>query len=105
MVPVMFWAFGLALTMPGATTSALANFPRIAGAAAAMVGFLQIAGGLAGSAISAFFADPYIALMTIMPVMGLLAILVNFGLRNRSRATVAAQDGESEIRRLPDGPA
>ncbi|MBS7697089.1 MULTISPECIES: multidrug effflux MFS transporter [unclassified Chelatococcus] len=84
MVPVMLWAFGLALTMPGATTSALANFPRIAGAAAAMVGFLQIAGGLAGSAISAFFADPYIALMTIMPVMGLLAILVHFGLRSRS---------------------
>ncbi|WP_267210695.1 multidrug effflux MFS transporter [Chelatococcus asaccharovorans] len=83
MIPVMFWAFGLALTMPGATTTALANFPRIAGAAAAMVGFLQIAGGLAGSALSAFFADPYIALMTIMPAMGFLAILVHFGLRIR----------------------
>lgn len=83
MLPVMLWAFGLSLTMPGATTNALANFPRVAGAAAAMVGFLQIGGGLAGSAISALFSDPYTALMTIMPVMGLLALLAHFGLAGR----------------------
>src|SRR3954452_17886009 len=44
MGPVAIWAFGVALIMPGTTTSALAAFPTIAGAAAALTGFLQIGG-------------------------------------------------------------
>src|SRR3954453_21552004 len=79
MGPVAAWAFGVALIMPGTTTSALAGFPTIAGAAAALTGFLQIGGGLAGSGVAAvFFRDPFVALTSVVPGMAALAALVHF---------------------------
>lgn len=74
MGPVALWAFGNALLMPGTTTGALAGFGAIAGAASALTGFLQIGGGLAGSAIAALlFGDPFIALTTMLPTMAFAA--------------------------------
>jgi DHA1 family bicyclomycin/chloramphenicol resistance-like MFS transporter len=59
MGPVVIWAFGSALVIPGATTAALAGFPKVAGAASALAGFLQIGVGLAGTAVAALlFSDP-----------------------------------------------
>ena len=46
MVPVAIYAFGLAFLMPAMTTAALAPFARIAGAAASMMGFMQMGSGL-----------------------------------------------------------
>ncbi|WP_457090532.1 multidrug effflux MFS transporter [Microvirga sp. P5_D2] len=70
MLPVGLWAFGCALIIPVATTRALADFGHIAGAAAALTGFMQIGGGLVGSAIAALlFKDALSALMTVLPVM------------------------------------
>jgi DHA1 family bicyclomycin/chloramphenicol resistance-like MFS transporter len=84
MSPAAIWAFGIALLMPGTTTSALAGFASIAGAASALTGFLQVGGGLAGSAVAALlFRDPFVALTTILPGMALLAIIVHFGLAPR----------------------
>ena len=75
MGPTAVWAFGIALVMPGATSDALAGFPRMAGAASALVGFMQIGGGLAGSAVAALFTDPYTAMTAIMTGFALLAVL------------------------------
>lgn len=75
MAPTALWAFGNAFIMPGATTAALAPFPRIAGAASAITGFMQIGGGLAGTAAAALlFHEPYNSLRIIMPVMSVIAI-------------------------------
>ena len=75
MGPVAFYAFGIAFVMPAMSTASLAPFPHIAGAAASMGGFLQMGGGLAGGALAALFGDPVLAMATIIPVMGLIAIL------------------------------
>ncbi len=84
MGPAALWAFGIALVMPGTTTSALAKFATIAGAASALTGFLQVGGGLAGSAIAALvFRDPFLALTVVMPGMAALAALVHVGLAPR----------------------
>ena len=58
MGPVVIWAFGSALVIPGATTAALAGFPKVAGAAL-------------------LFSDSLTALETVMPGMALLAILAH----------------------------
>ncbi|APF35994.1 Bcr/CflA family drug resistance efflux transporter [Chelatococcus daeguensis] len=95
MVPVALWAFGIALVMPGVTTNALAGFPHIAGAAAAMTGFMQIGGGLVGSAVgAAFFSDPFVAMTTVLPLMGVLAVAAHTGLAPRPlrAAPPAAED-------------
>jgi DHA1 family bicyclomycin/chloramphenicol resistance-like MFS transporter len=76
MGPVGFYTFGIAFVLPAMQTAALAPFPRIAGAAAAMAGFMQMGAGLLGGTVAAvFFDDPVEALATIIPAMGLIAIL------------------------------
>lgn len=47
--PMMVFVFGFGLLLPASTASALHPFPRIAGSASAMMGFLQMAVGAAGS--------------------------------------------------------
>jgi DHA1 family bicyclomycin/chloramphenicol resistance-like MFS transporter len=84
MGPAALWAFGIALVMPGTTTSALAGFASIAGAASALTGFFQVGGGLAGSAVAALaFRDPFLALTVVMPGMAALAALAHLGLAPR----------------------
>jgi DHA1 family bicyclomycin/chloramphenicol resistance-like MFS transporter len=91
MGPVVIWAFGSALVIPGATTGALAGFPNVAGAASALAGFLQIGVGLAGTAIAAMlFSDPLNALETVMPSMALLAMLAHFGIRSKRESRLFA---------------
>lgn len=75
MAPVALYAFGSAFAMPAMSTASLAPFPHIAGAAAAMGGFLQMGGGLAGGSLAALFGDPIVAMATIVPAMGLLGIV------------------------------
>jgi len=75
MGPVAFFAFGIAFVMPAMLTASLAPYPHIAGAASSMGGFFQMGGGMIGGAISAMIGDPVIAMATIIPSMGLLAIL------------------------------
>jgi DHA1 family bicyclomycin/chloramphenicol resistance-like MFS transporter len=100
MGPVGIWAFGNALIIPGATTGALAGFGSIAGAASALTGFLQIGGGLAGSAIGALlFADPFTALTTIVPIMAVLAGVAFWVLGPRS------PERSAEAKRIAGGRA
>lgn len=86
MVPIGVYAFSLALIMPGPSTSALAPFPHMAGAAAALLGFMQMGGGLLGSLVAALFGDPVAALGTILPAMMLIALAASLlGSRLRPR--------------------
>lgn len=75
MGPVALYAFGAAFIMPAMSTASLAPFPHIAGAAAALGGFLQMGGGLVGGLLASLFADPVTAIATVVPGLGLLAIL------------------------------
>ena len=101
MGPVVIWAFGSALVIPGATTAALAGFPKVAGAASALAGFLQIGVGLAGTAVAALlFSDPLTALETVMPGMALLAMLAHFVLpskHERRLFAVAPEELETAV--------
>ncbi len=75
MGPVAFYAFGIAFVMPAMSTAALAPFPRMAGAASSMNGFFQMGGGLAGGIVCALIGDPLHAMATVIPGMGLMAIV------------------------------
>lgn len=90
MGPVGLFAFGIPFVMPSMLTESLAPFPQIAGAAAALSGFLQMTGGLLGSAAAAVMGSPSLALTTIVPVMAALLLAANFGLRSAATRNVEA---------------
>jgi DHA1 family bicyclomycin/chloramphenicol resistance-like MFS transporter len=75
MGPVAFSAFGIAFVMPAMATATLAPFPHIAGAASSMSGFFQMGGGLLGGLVCAALGEPVFAMATVIPAMGLIAIL------------------------------
>jgi DHA1 family bicyclomycin/chloramphenicol resistance-like MFS transporter len=81
MGPIGCFTFGIAFVMPSMMTESLAPFGRIAGAAAALTGFMQMGGGLLGSAVAAAMGDPVAALATVIPTMGAIAVLTYVGLR------------------------
>lgn len=72
-VPVGFYAFGIAFVVPAMSTAALAAFPRIAGTAAALMGFLQMGAGLIVGTIGAFFSDTLVAFAVLIPSMAAVA--------------------------------
>jgi len=80
MGPVGVFAVGIAFLMPAMTTAALAPFGREAGAASALMGFIQIGGGLLGSMLAALSHDPVTALATIIPGMAATALLAHIAL-------------------------
>ncbi|MBX3567929.1 MAG: multidrug effflux MFS transporter [Rhizobiaceae bacterium] len=75
MGPVGFNAFGVAFVMPAISTAVLAPFPRTAGAASSMSGFFQMGGGLVGGIVCALMGDPVSAMATVIPAMGLVAVV------------------------------
>ena len=82
-IPNAIWVFGLPFVTPGTMTSALSHFPRIAGAASSLIGFMQMGGGFVGSAIgAAAFGDPMVAVGTLLPTLSVLAGVTYFFLRD-----------------------
>lgn len=75
MGPVALYAFGAAFILPAMSTASLAPFPHIAGAAGALGGFLQMGGGLVGGLLAGLFGDPVTAIATVVPGLGLLALV------------------------------
>ncbi|WP_333782920.1 hypothetical protein [Nitratireductor aquibiodomus] len=75
MGPVGVYAFGIAFVMPAMMTAGLAPFPRIAGSASSLTGFLQMGTGLAGGSIAALIGDPVLAMVLIIPTLGTVAII------------------------------
>ncbi|MDO6461709.1 multidrug effflux MFS transporter [Granulosicoccaceae sp. 1_MG-2023] len=75
MGPVAPYALGIAFVMPAMSTAALAPFRENAGAASALMGFLQMGSGLLFGTIGALMGDPVSAMANLVPVMGLAACL------------------------------
>lgn len=75
MGPVGLYAFGIAFAMPAMMTAAMAPFPRTAGAASALMGFMQMGAGLLGGLACALIGDPSLGMATVVPVLGATAIL------------------------------
>ena len=75
MGPMALYVFGAAFVMPAMSTASVAPFPHIAGAAGALAGFMQMGGGLLGGVLAAVMGDPVAALATVIPGMGLTAIV------------------------------
>jgi DHA1 family bicyclomycin/chloramphenicol resistance-like MFS transporter len=75
MAPVGLFALGIAFAMPAMMTAAMAQFPRNAGAASALMGFLQMGTGLVGGLACALLGDPVHGLATVVPALGVIAIV------------------------------
>lgn len=87
MIPVTFWMVGLALVGPTATAAAMANFGSIAGAAGALTGVFQVAGGFVASLLASLaFARATDALVVMMPIIAILTIVAALALRVRERS-------------------
>ncbi len=101
MVPVAFHAAGIAFVMPAMTTAALAPFPKIAGAASSMMGFLQMGSGLVVGSLGALIGDPVLAMGALIPLMGTGACLLYLGYRRHPR--LAEPEPRPAIAGLPAG--
>ncbi|MDV2966213.1 multidrug effflux MFS transporter [Nitratireductor aquimarinus] len=99
MGPVGVYAFGIAFVMPAMMTAGLAPFPRIAGSASSLTGFLQMTTGLAGGTIAALIGDPVLAMLLIIPTLGTVAI-VSWIIWNRLPEPTLA----TALRHGPTGP-
>ncbi len=75
MGPVAICSFGIAFIIPFITTAGLQPHPEIAGSAAALIGFVQMASGFAGGVAASLLTDPLTAFGTIIPVMEIGALL------------------------------
>jgi DHA1 family bicyclomycin/chloramphenicol resistance-like MFS transporter len=75
MAPVGVYAFGIAFITAAMTTAAMAPFPRNAGSAAAMIGFMQMGAGLLGGTVAALIGDPVLAFTTVVPCLALMSIV------------------------------
>jgi DHA1 family bicyclomycin/chloramphenicol resistance-like MFS transporter len=75
MVPVGIYSFGIAFVMPAMSTAALAPFGRAAGAAASMLGFIQMGAGLLMGSLGALMGNAVVAMGTLIPFMGFTACL------------------------------
>jgi DHA1 family bicyclomycin/chloramphenicol resistance-like MFS transporter len=74
MGPVGCYAAGIAFCQPAMMTAAMAPFPRAAGAASAAMGFMQMGAGMVGGMAASLFADPVVATVVIIPIMGIVAV-------------------------------
>ncbi len=83
MVPVAIFAFSLAMLTPDLSTRAMAAFPDKAGAAAALLGFLQMGSGFVDSGLVALIGSPPIAFATVVPLVMVVALAIGLAERER----------------------
>ncbi|KIN71110.1 multidrug effflux MFS transporter [Sulfitobacter guttiformis] len=88
MLPVAIYSCGIAFVMPAMSTAALAPFGREAGAAAAMLGFIQMGSGLLVGTLGALMGDAVLAMALLIPLMGAGAC-ISFILYRRTAIAVA----------------
>ncbi len=76
---LLFFLFGMGVVNPLSTVFALRPFPEQAGAASALIGFFQMAGGAAGTMLLGLLPYPVLPglpiVMAASAVLGLLAVL------------------------------
>jgi len=86
MGPVALCSFGIAFVIPYITTAGLQPHPEIAGSAAAMIGFVQMASGFAGGVAASLLTDPLTAFGTVIPIMEVGALLAYLFFLRASRS-------------------
>ena len=89
MIPVGIYAFGIAFVMPAMSTAALAPFGRAAGAAASMLGFVQMGSGLLMGSLGALIGNAVIAMAVLIPIMGAAACSAYVLFRHTAPAPLA----------------
>jgi len=92
MGPVSFFAFSLAFILPASFTSAMRDFPQIAGAASSMMGFMQFGGGILGSLLIAYLGNPLFGISTIIPAMPLVGVILYYLLGMKPKVARAAAE-------------
>lgn len=76
-VPLALFTFGTSMVFPSAFAKALTPFPKIAGIAGSLFGFLQIAGGALTSTLLAYFsANSIFALATSLTLVTILSLTI-----------------------------
>lgn len=75
MLPIALLTFGNAFVGPAMTTATLAPFPRMAGTASSLMGFLQMAAGLLVSTFASLASDPVLALVAASVGMSAMSCL------------------------------
>lgn len=80
LLPQLLFLFGLGIVNPVGTATALQPFPQIAGAASAMLGFLQMAGGTVGTLLLTVMPGSFPlslpATTGVLALLGLAALLL-----------------------------
>jgi DHA1 family bicyclomycin/chloramphenicol resistance-like MFS transporter len=80
MATLVVFLFGMGIANPLATVAALRPFPERAGAASALIGFFQMAGGALGIFALSLVPLPILAafpaVMAVASALGLLALAV-----------------------------
>ncbi|WP_133127272.1 multidrug effflux MFS transporter [Legionella nagasakiensis] len=83
--PILLFMMGSSLIFPNSSAGALMPFPKIAGTAGALFGFMQIFGGALSSSIMALLHDQtQLPLAIAFISMALLSILVFYGVKSKS---------------------
>jgi DHA1 family bicyclomycin/chloramphenicol resistance-like MFS transporter len=101
MGPVGCYAVGIAFCQRAMMTAAMAPCPKAAGAASAAMGFLQMGAGMVGGMAASLFADPVIAMIVIIPILGVTAVGSWLAWRRIPEEGLSASDNV-EIRRSSD---
>lgn len=91
MGPVALFVFALALVLPASFTETLAPFPRMAGAASSMVGFLQCAVAIIASVVIAALGDQLLGFGVILPLVPIIGIVSYLVLKQRVPQAAAAE--------------
>ncbi len=74
-LPVFFYMFFFALILPPSTAGALSPFPRAAGAASALLGFVQLgAAALTGALVGAFDDGTHAPMVTAIAIASLVGL-------------------------------
>jgi DHA1 family bicyclomycin/chloramphenicol resistance-like MFS transporter len=90
-VPMFVFAIGLGLTLPNGMAGAVGPFPRMAGLAAAVAGFLQMTGSaLYSVAVGHFWDGTARPMTTAIAGAGVTALVCFWRLRWRHRPGVLA---------------
>ncbi|NBB81814.1 MAG: Bcr/CflA family efflux MFS transporter [Alphaproteobacteria bacterium] len=96
--PMMLWTCGLGLAYPSAMAGALQPFPHMAGAASAMMGFLQMGAGALGSLAVARLNDGTALSAGLVPAalaaIGFVAFIAGVGRRAETSAAPAGAAGD-----------
>lgn len=103
MIPVAIYSFGIAFVMPAMSTAALAPFGRAAGAAASMLGFIQMGSGLLMGSLGAMMGNALFAMGLLIPIMGAVACCAFLVYRKLGPAVAKPAPGMPQSGPLPVG--